>query len=300
MNYSQNFSLNWLKAFEAAARMSSFKLAANELCITPSAVSQQIKDLECALGVSLFHRTSQGVVLSEVGKKYWEEIKEPLALIYSSSYKLRYQNEQKAIKISVIPPIANQVIFPNILKFSQQYPEIKLNVEVSEKLVDLMTSDVDIAIRFGNPPWLGCEYERLAPVFIQPICNLHIEKELDLILYPENIVKAPLIHMANTPHMWNDYFQLIGLIEIANEETNGKDIFVNDYQAAMSAVLNYGAAIALYPFEKPYVEKNNLKSIPSLKREFGSIYAVTKIGCLEKLPICIFTSWLKEQLLNST
>lgn len=296
MNYSQNFSLNWLKAFEAAARLNSFKLAANELCITPSAVSQQIKDLEYALGVSLFHRTSQGVVLNEVGKKYWEEIKEPLALIHSSSYKLRYQNDQKTLKISVIPPIANQIIFPNIVSFSQQHPEVKLIVEVSEKLVDLTISDVDIAIRFGSPPWLGCEYERLVPVFLQPICNLHIEKELDLILHPENIVKAPLIHMANTPHMWNDYFQLIGLNEIAKEE----DIFVNDYQAAMSAVLNYGVAIALYPFEKSYVEKNNLKTIPMLKKEFGSIYAVTRIGCLERLPNHIFITWLKEQLRNTT
>lgn len=290
-----HISLNWLKTFDVAARVNSFKLAADELCITPSAVSQQIKELERALGIPLFNRKSQGLYLNEAGQIYWQEIRTALSIIQSATDKIRPNKYQYKLKISLIPPIANHFIFPNLASFNKQHPDIKLIFEVNEKLVDLNTSDVDVAIRYSSSLGKEGDYEKLTPVLVQPVCNHILAQTLDLSANPHNIVNAPLIHMSNTPSMWTDFLKVMGL----EKALSVNDIYVNDYQAAMSAVLSQGVAITLYSLEKSYIKQHNLVNFPSLQLEFGAIYAVTAKGRLQETAIEHFITWLKSLLKSS-
>ncbi|MFW2057987.1 LysR substrate-binding domain-containing protein [Acinetobacter haemolyticus] len=287
---NDHISLNWLKTFDVAARVNSFKLAADQLCITPSAVSQQIKELETALGTKLFNRKSHGLYLNETGEKYWREVKRGLNIIRLANDKLRFDNHQFTLKISLIPPIANNIIFPALLQFNQLYPDIKLNFEVTEKLVDLSTSDIDIAIRYSSPPWDDCDYEVLTPVTVQPVCSELVAHRLDLITNPNNIINAPLIHMSNTPGMWPEFLKVMGL-----QRTNRtNDIYVNDYQTAMGAVLSQGVAMVLYSIEKPFIKQQNLIALPNFQLPFGTVYAVTTKGRLQEKSIRIFLDWIKK------
>lgn len=290
--HSRQFSLNLLRTFDTAARLNSFKLAANELFITPSAVSQQIKELESNLGIQLFERYSQGIKLSDAGQYYWQEISPALVSIARSTDAVRIKYNYKVLRVSVIPPIANRVIFPNLNHFHETCPDIKLILEISQSNVDLLRSPVDLTIRFDEPPWDGCDHQKLLDIVIQPVFSSKVNKSYSLSENPKNIVLAPLIHMSSTPDAWRDFFVMAGLGQSLTEEK----LHVNDYQAAIEAVLSYGVALTLYPLEKSYVETHQLIALPQLSSPHGAIYAVTKLGRLQEEPIHRFITWLDQQL----
>ena len=102
-------SLNLLRAFEAAARLGGFKAAADELCVTPSAVSQQVKLLEEQLGVALFERHPQGIALSEAGKQYWQEISPHLDGLARATEALRRRHTRSRLHVSLMPPVASRM-----------------------------------------------------------------------------------------------------------------------------------------------------------------------------------------------
>jgi LysR family glycine cleavage system transcriptional activator len=289
---SNRFSLNLLKTFAATARLNSFKHAAEELFITPSAVSQQIKDLESFLGTPLFDRHSQGIRLNQIGKLFWMEINPSLLTIIQATESLRAQFKFRQLRISLIPPIANRVIFPHLGDFQSIHPDIQLFFESSEKNIDLLTSSFDLAIRFDQPPWAGCEYEKLLDVTIQPVFNSAVEQAFLLLENIENIVKAPLIHVSHTPDAWDTFFSLVGLTRSGTPN----HIFVNDYQVSMEAVQNYGVALALFPLEKQYAATHGLLAPAQFSVPYGAVYAVAKEGRLNEASIHIFLKWLKNLL----
>ena len=287
----RHISLNALKIFNLVAELSSFKLAAEQLFLTPSAVSQQIKKLEANLGVPLFIRHSQGISLSEAGAQYWQNIHGALFNIEQSTEQLLTQYNPHTLRISLIPPIANRVIFPNLADFQTQYPHLKLIFDISEHNIDLTHSHYDLAIRFDNPPWSGCEYERLMAIRIQAICHQVVDKQFELSHKSENIGHAPLIHMTNRPDTWSTFLGGLKLPELSSEGIN-----VNDYQNAMEAVLSYGVALALFPLERSYVQSHHLIAIPELHLPYGHIYAVAREGRLKDESIQTFLHWMKVLL----
>lgn len=292
---ARSFSLNLLRTFDAAARLNSFKLAAAELCMTPSAVSQQIKELERYLGVQVFDRHSQGLKLNSIGQEYWKEISPALISITRSTQKIALKYTQQVLRISLIPPVAHRIIFPNLISFQKAYPEIDLVLDISETSVDLLRSSFDLAIRYGEPPWIGCEHQKLLDINVVPVCASIVDKEFLLRDNPENIINAPLIHMTNTPSVWADYLRALGM-------DAGKiraDIHVNDYQTAIDMVRSYGVTLALYPLEKAYIASQNLVVLDKLSVTYGAIYAVSAQGRLQEPMIQIFLQWLQEQLLNA-
>ncbi len=288
----RNFSLNLLRTFDVAARLSSFKCAAEELFITPSAVSQQIKELEGHLGIQLFERSSQGLVLSEAGQFYWQGISPALLSLTRSTQSLRQKYHQEVLRVSLIPPIAHRVIFPQLSSFQKLHPEIKLMLDTSETNIDLLRSSTDLAIRFDEPPWTGCEHHKLLDIVIQPVFNRVTDQEFALSQHPENIVHAPLIHITHHPEFWSQYLAASNLGLPLSQEA----LHVSDYQGAITAVLSYGVAIVLYPLEQSYVESHQLVAPPALAFPHGAIYAVAAQGRLQEPKIQRFLAWLEIQL----
>ncbi|MGB5886472.1 MAG: LysR family transcriptional regulator [Acinetobacter venetianus] len=291
--YATNrFSLNLLRTFAVTARLNSFKRAAEELFITPSAVSQQIKELENFLGTPLFDRHSQGISLNKTGELFWVEINPSLQAIIKTTESLHAQFNFSQLRITSIPAVANRIIFPNLNQFQFIHPNIQLFIESSEKNIDILKSSFDLAIRFGEPPWPECEYEKLIDINVQAIFNSDVEREFSLLSKMNNIVKAPLIYVNNYPRAWESFF---ANFELTRSE-KFKHIFVNDYQSSMEAVLSSGVAIALFPLEKGYVSKHGLLAPSQLSFPYGAVYAVTKQGNLNEPYIQLFLSWLKVQL----
>lgn len=286
-------SLNLLRALEAAARHCSFKEAGDELCITPSAVSQQIKSLEDQLGITLFIRQPRGLILTEAGQRYATEIRPLLASIDDATVRARQSREHTVLRITLMPPLASRVVLHRLADFQSRHPDIELRLDTNVRNVDLQQRQADLAIRYGSPPWPGCAHEKLSDLFIQPICPPSVAKALDLEANPLNLLHAPLVHMTERPDSWAQFFTRLGL----GKPSPTSEFFVDDYPAAIEAAETLGATLALLPLEKPLLRSGRVTAIGlAIGPLPEAMYAVMLQGKQDEPAIMAFLAWLKDQL----
>ncbi|MDI1302451.1 MAG: LysR substrate-binding domain-containing protein [bacterium] len=286
-------SLNLLRAFEAAARLGSFKQAADELCITASAVSQQVKTLEEQLNVLLFDRQPRGISLTAAGQRYATDILPHLAAISEATARVQQAQERRLLRVTMMPPLASRIVLPRLADFQNRHPGIELRVDTSVRDQDLQQRQTDLAIRYGMPPWPGCAHEKLADLFIQAICPPAVAAAFDLLARPLNLVRAPLVHMTERPDSWPRFFAQLGL----GTPTPAAEFFVNDYPAAIEAAESLGAALAVLPLEKVLIDSGRVTAIgPQLGPLPEAMHAVMLTEKQDDPAIRAFLGWLREQL----
>lgn len=200
-------SLKAVQAFEAAARLSSFALAAEELFVTPSAVSHQIKLLEEQFGVQLFHRVHRAVVLTDAGRRYAEEVSAAFARIDVATRELGRTEKSDILTVHVTPSFATQWLMPRLARFSAMYPDIDVRLNASAEVADLVTAGVDIDIRYGM--------RRLQPAgtmvlpfpaeIIVPLCAPELANGEHPIRSAEDLHHHTLIHSEGCLVGWRDW-----------------------------------------------------------------------------------------------
>ena len=146
-----------VRAFEAAARHLSFKQAAEELHVTPSAISHQVKALEQYLGVALFRRMPQGVDLTDDGKTYLPLVGGALDRLASASEQLMAGRLAGPLTIGTSSAFASRWLLPRLGSFLEAYPNIDLKLATVNPPVDFMRDDVDAGLRFGQGDWSDVE-----------------------------------------------------------------------------------------------------------------------------------------------
>ncbi|UTW11672.1 transcriptional regulator GcvA [Marinobacterium rhizophilum] len=139
-----------VQAFEAASRLSSFALAADELFVTPSAISHQIKLLEEQFGVKLFHRVHRAVVLTDAGRRYAEEVTAAFNRIDMATRDLGRTARSDILTVHSTPSFASQWLMPRLARFSSLQPDIDVRLNASHESADLLTLGADIDIRYGT------------------------------------------------------------------------------------------------------------------------------------------------------
>ena len=166
--------LNALRLFEASARLLSFKNAAEELLLTPSAVSHGIQSLEAWLGASLFIRTAKGLVLSEAGTAYYPIVQQALESLASGSAKIAGRSGLGQLSISTAPTFAARWLLPRLQKFRELHPEIHVIIDTARQRTELSEIGVDLAIRMGRGDWQGVVADRLLTEELVPVCSPRI------------------------------------------------------------------------------------------------------------------------------
>jgi LysR family transcriptional regulator, glycine cleavage system transcriptional activator len=144
-------SLNALRVFEVVARHLNFRLGAQELGVTQAAVAQQVRALEASLDIRLFERLPRGLRLTEAGRRYSASVREALALLQEATLALRPQPSH--LTVSVTPTFAAKWLIPKIDQFSEAYPQVDLRVLATDKLSHFHTDGIDLAVRYGRPPF---------------------------------------------------------------------------------------------------------------------------------------------------
>lgn len=162
--------LTALRAFEAAARHLSFARAAEELHVTPAAISQQVKQLEDYLGVSLFRR-GRTLALSDAAAAALPLLSEGFDQLEWAVTRLRPGNDDGPLVVSAPPTFASRWLVSRLDDFQARHPEIELHLHASRRLVDFAVEEVDVAIRFGSGPYPGLYAERLMPEAIVPVAT---------------------------------------------------------------------------------------------------------------------------------
>jgi LysR family glycine cleavage system transcriptional activator len=156
-------SLNALLAFEAAARLSSFTHAARELGVTQTAISHQVRALEENLDTALFRRTSRGIILTDDGQRWAAELGVVFARLRDANTRLRRPRvvSRPAVSISIVPSFGARWLVPRLGRFLASRPEVDVRISATERLVDLATEPVDIAIRYGLGSYPGLSTTKL-------------------------------------------------------------------------------------------------------------------------------------------
>ena len=191
-----------LRFFEAAGRHLSFKLAAAELNVTPSAVSHGIVGLEQVLGVELFIRHPRRLSLTQAGAEYLPYVSEALSLIAIGTQHLPNNRANRMIAVSCAPTLALRWLLPRLGDFNQQWPAISVAIDTSQRHVGFPVDGFDFAIRMSRAPVAGTAWTRLFGEQLVPVCSPAYR---DALLDPVGNIdlrRATLIHVTAASEDW--------------------------------------------------------------------------------------------------
>src|SRR5579859_5641348 len=160
-----------LRFFEAAGRHQSFKLAAAELSVTPSAISHGIVGLEQSLGVELFVREPRGISLTTAGADYLSYVSEAFSLIAIGTQRLPNHRANRPIALSCAPTLASRWLLPRLAAFRARWPDANVTVDTSHRQVGFPVDGFDFAIRLSRAPVAGTAWTRLFGERLVPVCS---------------------------------------------------------------------------------------------------------------------------------
>ncbi|GAA3935322.1 LysR substrate-binding domain-containing protein [Litoribacillus peritrichatus] len=252
MKYKQSPPIQYIPVFEAAARHLSFKKAADELCVSAPAVGQQIKAFEDWLGKPLFQRHTRKLSLTPEGKHYQATAMAIMKVHYQGFAEYERRFEKSALKVSAPLFVAQELIMPHYLEFSDYLPNTELRLEARMSFVDFDTDAVDAAIRFGDGNWPELDCRPLSNAFVAPVCSHNYAKSHPL-NNPEELHQHRLIYAEPAMSGWGSYFW-------KGEETKPFDIITCDsYLAALKAASNdLGIALGIFPTANRWINEQRL------------------------------------------
>lgn len=163
--------LNALKAFDSVARHESVSHAANELCVTPGAITKQIQHLESFLGVPLFIRRHRQIILNEQGKIFQRAVSKALLEIQNATNSIKGSAQNNTLKIRSYTTFSIRWLIPHAPKFLSANPEISLELTTSLDPVDFARDNIDCAIRLGSGDWPNATSTKLIDNVIVPVCS---------------------------------------------------------------------------------------------------------------------------------
>jgi len=203
--------LNALRVFDAAARHGSFNRASEELCVTPSAVSHQLKSLEEFLGVELFKREKRTISLTPAGERYLPSVQMALDEVEFATRKLITSPNSNVVNLSVAPAFLTRWLVPRIASFQTRHPEIELRIESSIDYIDFENSDTDMAVYYGKGHWTGIESHLMRNIFLTPVVSPQLLNEKGGIRKPADLANFTLINVTGRNHEWSKILQKLGV-----------------------------------------------------------------------------------------
>ena len=232
--------LSALRAFEAAARCGSFKQAAIDLAVTPTAISHQIRSLEDHTGLVLFERRTRQVILTEAGQLLYPVLREGFDSFAAALDRLRKTKRRATVAISATTAFTAKWLVPRVTRFQALHPDIDLQLHASDATVDLESNAIDLAIRYGRGPYPGLRAEVMLTDRFAPVANPSLG-----VRTPDDLDRVPLIHFEwHRPDpvspTWASWFRAAGLI--ANDPRSQLK-FSDESHAIQAAVAGQGVAL---------------------------------------------------------
>lgn len=306
-------SLTSLRAFEAAARRMSFTSAAEELYVTQGAISRQVKALEEWLSVDLFHRHSRSLELTEIGKTYFDSLRDAFNMMESATLRLGTNSNDRVLTLSVLPTFAMKWMIPRLAKFNMIHPSIEIHMVTSIKPADF-SNDIDAAIRVGTreptgldsgearielimvESWTSVEADCLIPDVIVPVCSPSLLADGPPLRKPEDLRHQILLHTSTRPHAWEDWLRATMVRDIDHAAGPRFGHFFMALQAAIQ-----GKGVACVPtvlLEDDLVSGRLVVPFAQSAKSIGSYYLIYRRQEREQPKIAAFRQWLLEEAAN--
>lgn len=285
--------LRSLRAFEAAARHLSFARAADELHVTPAAISQQVKLLEGHLGVSLFRRGAQ-LALTEGAAAALPLVSDSFDLMERAVERLRQGRDHGPLVVSASPAFAARWLIPRLARFQQRHPDIDLRLSATIRLVDFATEDVDLAIRYGAGHYPGMHVERLKAEEVVPVAAPHMAEKLKNVA---DLLEVPLLH--NSAMDWDTTFPTwpSWLDNAGIEVPPGlKPRRFDDFNLVLQAVLaGLGAALVWRTLVADEIHAGRLMPLFPAQPLANAYHLVCPSKHLTNPKVAAFRAWVMEE-----
>lgn len=291
--------LTALRAFEAVARHLSMARAAEELHVTPAAVSQQIRQLEDLLGQPLFRRGKQ-IVLTETAEAALPLLTDAFDRLEHAAARLRPDTDNGPLVVSSPPAFAARWLMARLEDFQNRHPEIELRLSATRRLVDFTLEDVDCAIRFGDGQYHGLSVDRLMPETFIPVAAPSVAAGITSI---EDIARKPLLNDEwHTDHQlfpdWKSWLTAQGVTLDAPLRVKH---FGESNLTIQAALAGLGVALAWRSLVEDDLKSGRLVHLLDQKIDVSSAYyLVTPPNRLEVPKVAAFRQWLLDSVANST
>lgn len=283
--------LTALRAFDAAARHLSFARAADELHVTPAALSFQIKTLEDHLGALVFHRLNRAVALTEIGQTLALGTREGFASLNAAWRGAKRRCDHSSLTITAGPAFTAKWLAPRLFDFSRDHPEIELRFAATLRLLDFDRDDVDVAIRFGEGDDAGLFSRDVIAEWMTPMMTPQLAAR-----YPQmtDLTKAVLLHqddLAQTPLSvtWERWFDFAKI----GKPLAGGPRFSQADHALDAALVGAGVLLGRYSLAEKYLASGQLVApyLPAIRLTPRYRFICPK-GTETRPHVRIFMNWL--------
>jgi DNA-binding transcriptional LysR family regulator len=224
--------LRAISVFHAAAKVGSISKAAEQLSVTPSAVSQQIQTLELQLGTSLMVKVGRNVTLTEAGERYFASITDELERIAEATNLIRGFRSVMTLSVRATPTLSNKWLLPRLSSFLDRHPDIEVRLDGTNEPTDFSRELVDIEIRHGDGRWTGLFVEGLVAESFVPVCSPGYA--------PSDLLDRRLIHSVKSQAQWTRWFGLAG---VPQERRWKRVLFDRSHMAIDAAAGGMGVAL---------------------------------------------------------
>lgn len=286
--------LNALRAFEAAARNKSFKRAADELFVSHSAISHQVRRLEDYLGVDLFHRIPRGVELTRAGRMYYPPLHDAFRLIDEGTDLVLAPRKEGPLTLQVYSTFAVRWLIPRLTTFHRTRPDVLVRLHTSQSDVNFEHEDVDLCVLVGVADAPGVHYDFLFNTELFPVCSPEF-REVQGVDAPEDLADVHLIQVYPSRRDWYHWLDRHGVAEVDPEA----GLQVDSYDLAFNtASQGLGVALGMRPFVDRELDSGALiEPFPGLHVTApGAWYLACREKDREDDRVVAFRSWLLEEV----
>ncbi|WP_343079753.1 LysR substrate-binding domain-containing protein [Ostreiculturibacter nitratireducens] len=292
-------SLSLFHTFEVAARRRSFTLAADELCITQSAVSRQIKALEDQLGVLLFRRLHRAIEPTAEGRRLFESVTRGLQEIETCVAGLQAAAENPQITVSASVAFSYFWLMPRLERFSARHPEIDLRVLATDQKVDLRQEGVDVAILYGAGRWEGVEAHLLFGERVYPVCSPAYLRNHPELREPSDMLDQTLLHLDGGGNIWGGVDWRVWLVtQGVTGQPVRRGVRLNSYPMIVQAAeAGRGVALGWSYITDPMLAEGRLVCPVDRSLETRDGYYVGALEGSTSVPaIAHFLQWIRDEV----
>ncbi|PUA16517.1 LysR substrate-binding domain-containing protein [Glaciimonas sp. PCH181] len=280
-------------AFEVVARHTNISKAAEELNLTPSAVSHQISNLEAFIGMKLFERTFRGVTLTPAGERYQQSLAGALALIANAAQSARGEDGIEILRVHSAPSFASLWLMPRLPHFMKTHPDIRLRLSASHMYTEFSHGDIDLDIRYGAVRWADLHVETIFTEEIMPVISPALSAELDL-RGAQNLLQQNLIFSEVNLVQWPQWFAAHGLPVSPSQYGLSFD---RAYMSIEAAVQGLGIALESNRLSEDFLKRGLL--VPVFPDQSGiRVYAhhlVYPAAHAKRSKVGRFIAWIMDQ-----
>jgi len=292
-------ALDLLVGFEAAARHLSFTKAGEELFLTQSAVSRQMKELEEQLGVELFQRRHRALALTDAGKSFYASAAQVLTTMRTATDRLRAQVGKKDLSVTTTHSFAALWLIPRLAGFTRDHPGIDVRIMADTRVQDLDRDGLDLAIRHGPASLAGSNAVRLMGERVFPVCSPKLLKDKAKPLREPQDLRYHCLLQYDDPegrHPWLHWKTWLEVERIADLRPAGTLSFSGYEQIIPAAVAGHGVGLGRTPLVKDLLASGELVApFKSSADPARAYYAVVSKNAEGRPQVAEFVAWLKQE-----